>query len=327
MSYIYRMKPHPKRVIWAGATLGTVLGISTDCGEAPIGEALDASGLSEMPSLVCGGVDDGLPLPELFQREGESLLGYAPRPGERFPLLVKRLDAEAPLSVQVHPNDAMARYLAGEPNGKAEAWYILDAEEGAEVHLGFREGVSTQDVQDALERGRLLDLMRSLPVEAGDLVPVPAGCAHTIGPGIYLFEVQQTSDLTYRLDDFGRLGEDQRPRTLHVQEGLAAIDLELRPRKASPIILQRDEGGRRDLLVDMGPFSIEKWTVGQNLQPSGGSLVVLHVLDGTLELNCEDDCFHLGEGETVVVAAMAPELSLTSTAGASLLAARHLIAP
>ncbi len=323
MSQIYRMKPHPKRVIWAGATLGSALGIPTDGDIPAVGEALDASGLTEMPSHVSGGADDGLSLCELFDREAEDLLGCLKKPEQGFPLLVKRLDAQDALSIQVHPDDAAALYLDDETNGKSEAWYILDAEKGASVHLGFVAGTTLEDVEKSLERGSILGIMREVSVEAGDVIPVPAGCAHTIGPGIYLFEVQQPSDLTYRLDDFGRLEEDGKPRELHIAKGLAAIDLSQRPEKANPIPLQEEEGGSRVLLVDMGVFSIEKWTVESVLKVPGGSLLVVQGLSGSCHLESEGQIETIQSGETVIIPASLPSLKLVADKEATLIIARH----
>lgn len=319
------MKPHPKRVIWAGATLGTILGIPPESDEPAIGEALDASGLTEMPSHVSGGKDDGMALNELFEREAPELLGRPKLPKERFPLLVKRLDAKATLSVQVHPNDDLAQYLSDEPNGKSEAWYILEAKEGATVHLGFKDGISKEQVEKALHDGNLLEVMREIQVKAGDVIPVPAGCAHTIGAGIYLFEVQQPSDLTYRLDDFGRLDENKKPRKLHLTEGLASLEVDLQPNKAQAVTLQEDAGGSRVLLVDMGVFTIEKWTASNSLRVTGGSLLVVQGLTGTCTLQAagEGDSQIIESGETLIISATVPSLELTSDEGATLIIARH----
>ncbi len=325
MNRIYRMKPHPKRVIWAGTTLDGAFGLQADSDSPSIGEALDASGLSEMPSLVSGGPDDGLTLCQVFERDGDQLLGTLKRPGERFPLLVKRLDSKFSLSVQVHPNDEKAQALAGEANGKSEAWYILAAEEGATVHLGFMEGVTLPDVEKALKDGGILSLMREISVKSGDVIPVPAGCAHTIGAGIYLFEVQQTSDLTYRLDDFKRLDEEQKPRELHLEDGLRSINIDLRPDLSQPVTLQEDEGGKRELLVDMGVFSIEKWTVHSKFVVAGGALIVVQGLTGacSIQIEKEGQTAKIEEGETLIIGADATPISLKSPEPASLIIAKH----
>jgi mannose-6-phosphate isomerase len=173
----------------------------------PVGEAW----LTAETCVVGAGKFAGVSLAEMTKRFPEAFAGGA---GAEFPLLVKTLFPREKLSVQVHPNDAQAGAL-GLGRGKTECWYVLSAEPGAELALGFREEISADEIRAAIANGTLEERLRYLPVKAGDMVFVDAGTVHSIGPGMVILETQEYSDITYRLYDFGR------PRELHVDAGLA----------------------------------------------------------------------------------------------------------
>jgi mannose-6-phosphate isomerase len=173
----------------------------------PVGEAW----LTAETCVVDAGRFAGVSLAEMTKRFPEAFAGGA---GAEFPLLVKTLFPREKLSVQVHPNDAQAGAL-GLGRGKTECWYVLSAEAGAELALGFREEISADEIRAAIADGTLEERLRYLPVKAGDMVFVDAGTVHSIGPGMVILETQEYSDITYRLYDFGR------PRELHVDAGLA----------------------------------------------------------------------------------------------------------
>jgi mannose-6-phosphate isomerase len=173
----------------------------------PVGEAW----LTAETCIVDAGRFAGVSLAEMTKRFPEAFAGGA---GAEFPLLVKTLFPREKLSVQVHPNDAQAGAL-GLGRGKTECWYVLSAEPGAELALGFREEISADEIRAAIADGTLEEKLRYLPVKAGDMVFVDAGTVHSIGPGMVVLETQEYSDITYRLYDFGR------PRELHVDAGLA----------------------------------------------------------------------------------------------------------
>jgi mannose-6-phosphate isomerase len=212
-------EPRLRTRVWGGQTLKTRV---PDPPDAPVGESWEVS--DEDGALTR--TPDGLTLRDLMRDHREDLVGRAfdaARP-ERFPLLLKLLDARADLSVQVHPNDEHAQRLRPDAAGKTECWYVLDADPGARIYRGLAPGTTAGQLEAAARRGDLGDLLHHVPVRPGDAVFVPAGTVHAIGAGIRLVEIQQTSDITYRVFDWNRPGMDGRPRELHLERALEVID-------------------------------------------------------------------------------------------------------
>lgn len=218
-----KFRPIFKRPVWGGERIAAYKAI--DAAQAPIGESWELSGLPGDETIVAEGEDCGLTLRELVRRDGEKLVGRAnyARYGEEFPLLVKFIDARADLSVQVHPNDTLARERH-DCSGKSELWYVVRAEEGARLRIGFNRPVTPEEYELAVKECRVEELMSEYAIAPGDLFYLPAGRIHTIGAGSMLVEIQQPSDITYRIYDYGRLGLDGQPRELHTELAREAID-------------------------------------------------------------------------------------------------------
>lgn len=211
----------------------------------PIGE----SWLTWQDNRVANGPLAGRPLGELCAQYGSQIVGQPPRCGDRFPLLIKFLFPGDKLSVQVHPDDEQAHKI-GQPCGKTECWYVVEAQSGAKVALGLQAGVTVAQFAQAIEQTRAEQLLNWIDVHVGDLLYVGGGTVHTIGGGMVLVETQQTSDTTYRLYDYGR------PRELHVAEGLAAIRLDATAGK-----VVRRPGDAASLLVRSPFFQVEKFSL------------------------------------------------------------------
>jgi mannose-6-phosphate isomerase len=223
-------------------------------GANPIGEVW----LTGDESIVATGPHSGKKLGDLFAEQHEALLGpHAPSPAS--PLLIKVIFAREKLSVQVHPDDAMARKY-GQPRGKTECWYALSADAGAQVAVGFKPGTTLDQVRSEIQDGTLESSLNAVPVNAGDMIYVDAGTVHAIWPGSILLETQQNCDITYRMFDYGR------PRELHVEKSLEAIKFETRAGKIKPRQL-----ADRSVLIDVEYFRIERVPVfsmrtGENLR-------------------------------------------------------------
>jgi mannose-6-phosphate isomerase len=223
--------------IWGGRHLETLYGRALPPGI--VAESWDISGHASSPTAVAAGYWAGRTLPEVTAALGQALLGHrvaASAGAGRFPLLVKLLDANQDLSVQVHPDDAYARVHENGDPGKTEMWYVLHAGPGAELIYGLAPGANAADFRRAAQEGRLNEQLHRLPVHAGDCVFVPAGTVHALLAGAVVAEVQQNSDTTYRVYDWGRLGADGRPRALHLEKALAVIDwAQVAPDKIAPV--------------------------------------------------------------------------------------------
>jgi mannose-6-phosphate isomerase len=248
-----RLIPDLRRRVWGGGRLPARFAGVVRCedGGEPIGEAW----LAGPDAIVDDGSATGVPLATLVERDGAALVGVAAfaRYGG-VPLLLKLLDAAAPLSLQVHPDDAYARARGG-GFGKAEAWWVLDAAPGARVSRGFRRAISRDELAVAVRAGRLAALMHDFVVAPGDVVINPPGTVHALGGGLVVYEVQQPSDVTYRLDDHGRVGPDGRPRTLHLDDGVAVADCSAASPAAPP---PRDLAPGRRLLALTAEFVLEE---------------------------------------------------------------------
>ncbi len=213
------LKPIFLRKVWAPPRLPepwqSILGPPPQTGEVWL-----ASDRHRVSTIAHGELA-GLGLDQVVSRWPREILGSAA--GRGLPLLLKLLCTCQWLSVQVHPDDQAARKLENEPWGKSEAWHILDAEPGAQIIHGLPSGARADQVPQALARDHLADLLARVPVRAGDTFEVPAGTVHSPGPGLLILEVQQSSDITYRFYDWDRLGDDGRPRRLHIDKALAVL--------------------------------------------------------------------------------------------------------
>ena len=206
---------------WGGKRLSTILGKKIPADET-IGESWEISGHSSAESLVKDGVLKGFKLNDIMRIWGEKMLGKDVKsaPDNIFPLLTKFIDSNANLSVQVHPGDTLDEHGSVVAWGKTETWFIIDATADAYVYQGFTRDVTQQEVKERVEAGTIEEILHKIPVKAGDVVVNPATVVHSIGAGILLYEVQQVSDATYRLYDFGRKG-----RELHIDEALQVMYL------------------------------------------------------------------------------------------------------
>lgn len=215
------LTPLYRQYVWGGRRFETSLGRTLPPG-ADFAESWELVDRGTDQSIVAAGPLAGLSLGQLVRERGRELLGrHAPRAA--FPLLFKFLDACRDLSVQVHPDDARAALLSPPDLGKTEAWYVIDAAVGSRIYAGLRSGVDRETLAAALRAGRCEDVMHSFEPRVGDCIFIPAGTVHAIGAGLVVAEIQESSDVTYRLYDWNRVGVDGRSRPLHIEAGLEAV--------------------------------------------------------------------------------------------------------
>jgi mannose-6-phosphate isomerase len=221
MLYPFTFRPIFKERIWGGRALERLYRKSLPP-KVPIGESWEISDRPGDASVIANGPLAGKDLRWLMENHERDLLGDAKSANGRFPLLIKILDAQEKLSLQVHPPAEKAAELRGEP--KTEAWYIADAAPGAELYVGLKRGVTRGEFEQKIKTGDVAECFHRVPVRAGDTMFLPSGRVHAIGAGLVIFEIQQNSDTTYRVFDWNRVGLDGKPRELHVAESLASID-------------------------------------------------------------------------------------------------------
>jgi mannose-6-phosphate isomerase len=252
--------PALRDYVWGGRRLETLYGRPLPPGV--VAESWEISGYSGVPTFADSGYWAGQPLTAIFAELGERLAGeygaWAVTRG-RFPLLVKLLDANADLSVQVHPGDAYAQLHELDDLGKAEAWYVLHADPGARLILGLKSGTTRGTFQEALRSGRVEDTLNYVQMREGQCIPIPTGAVHALLAGTVVTEIQQNSDLTYRVYDWNRLGANGQPRQLHIEKALDVIDFSApQPGVAVPLLVEDSEGLRRLELVRNRYFVLEK---------------------------------------------------------------------
>lgn len=280
----FRLEPFFSERVWGRASLlPWFAGTGT---KELVGEAW----LTGPQCVVATGVHAGRTLAEVAKECGAELLGE--RNDGEFPLLVKLLFPNDKLSVQVHPDDARAQAM-GQPRGKTECWYVLDAEPGAAVALGLKEGADAAAVTRAIAEGTLEEMLVQVPVSVGDMVFVDAGTVHAIGPGVTLLETQQTSDTTFRMWDYGR------PRELQVEQGVAATKFRTR---AGQVPARPMDGFTR--LIEEQYFTVDRFDLpGGEVRVSMDGAGCLVGLEGEATLQCAEGEVKLGKGTAVVVPA------------------------
>ncbi len=215
------MQPVLHARIWGGTKLRDLMG-KTYPDEQRYGESWEVHDTC----TVANGSYAGKTLGELIAEYGTDIVGDGNNPAEGMPLLLKLLDSSDWLSIQVHPNDEQARELEGDPRGKSEAWIVLQADPGAEIIAGLKPGITRERLAAALASGTGEAVVVKASVRTGDVIYLAANAVHALGAGLLIYEIQQSSDITYRLYDWGRLGADGKPRALHLEKGLAVADYE-----------------------------------------------------------------------------------------------------
>ena len=310
-------RPIYQTVVWGGRRIAER---RQDVPAGPIGEAWDISDHPRGPSVVADGPLQGRTLSDLVRSAPEALVG-AGFLGDTFPLLVKLIDARDRLSVQVHPDDLLASAIGPGVRGKTECWYLLD--HGGELFVGTVPGTTRAAFEAGLASGQIEGLLQRFDTGPGDCVHLPARTLHAIGRNCLLWEVQQTSDITYRVYDWGRLGLDGLPRPLHVTESLATIDF-----TAPPRVTVACHGARRRL-VDCDYFTLDELPVGPILQTHTVTrATVVLTLDKPISVICPAGHRDVAPYSAVLVPAVAGKLDLQATRpGRALLATVVLRAP
>ncbi len=310
MLYPLKFKPHLKERIWGGNALETEMGKQLPAGRK-IGESWEISGVQKDISVVVNGDLAGNDLQELIEVYMGDLVGdYVYNTyGVEFPLLIKLIDARDVLSIQVHPDDELARERHNS-YGKTEMWYVLAADPGASLYVGFNRTVTRDEYLDAVSNGTLPSLLREEKVRSGDSFFIPAGTIHAIGKGLLIAEIQQTSDVTYRVDDWGRVDDNGNPRELHTELAVDAIDF--RP----PHDLKTHAVGVPNESVPVEEcryFTTNLLQVSDSVERDYSALdsfVIYICIDGELNVCYSGGSETLSKGETMLIPAQEDSIEL-----------------
>ena len=309
MLYPLTFKPIFKERVWGGRSIEKLYGKPLPP-DVPIGESWEISDRPGDVSVVANGPLAGRTLHELVQQHSQELLGYGG--AERFPLLVKILDAQEKLSLQVHPPANVALRLGGDP--KTEMWYIAQAAPDADLYVGLKYGVTRADFERKIKDGTVAECFHRIAVKAGDVMFLPSGRVHAIGAGNVIFEIQQNSDTTYRVFDWNRVGLDGKPRELHIQESLESIDFaDFEPRLSSAQY-SRSQTMKLRFLVDDPLFRVDGYQVkrGQRYHLRFPAAQILGLIKGRLKLQYEAHELNLKAGEFALLPAVLDRVTFTA---------------
>lgn len=303
-------EPILKRIRWGGRRLGTLLRKSV--GDASdYAESWEIADHADGQSHVASGPFAGHSLAWLIQIHRQALLGRHSDLNQ-FPLLIKFLDANDWLSLQVHPDDELAKNYNASENGKTEAWVILESRPDSQICAGLKSGVTSEDLRHALTAGSVEDCLNLIHVSAGDCIFVPAGTVHALGPGIVLAEVQQQSNLTFRLFDWGRVDASGNPRPIHVDESIACTDFSRGPVSAVSPLLLSDQTHEFEELVRCEHFVMRRHRCSEPVRIQADDVFrILISLQGDAIVKTKYGSVQITLGSTVLLPACSEEISVT----------------
>ena len=303
--YPMRLSGISKDTIWGGAEIKRTFGV--DCGDKT-GELWVLTARRNEDSRILNGEFEGMRITEFLGRFMPKCLP--------FPLLIKFIDSNDRLSVQVHPDDDLALALGDNAAGKTEMWHIISAEEGTSIVYGIKDGIDKKALRTAVEDGCVEDVLNYVPVKAGDTFFIPAGLVHAIGKGILLAEVQQNSDTTFRFYDYGRLDANGNPRELHIEKAFAATKIFDGNETSCRYSSDEKERNGRNVLADCQYFKVEKMRVRGNerLCFNDADFYSLVCISGECELTCDSHKEIMSAGNSFFVPHGTPDAELSGDA-------------
>lgn len=307
----FKFKPILKTVVWGGNKIAPYKSVITT--QRNIGESWELSGVKGDESIVAEGEYEGWKLPELIERLNGKLVGDAiyARHGNEFPLLIKFIDAKSDLSIQVHPDDELSKTRHGK-NGKTEMWYVVDADNEAHLKSGLTQSITPDEYCRLVVDDKITDVLQDYVVHSGDVFFLPAGRIHAIGAGSFVAEIQQTSDVTYRIYDYGRMGLDGKPRQLHTDLAKYAINYRVypdyrthyTPKLNNLVNLVSCRYFTTDLLELDTRYDLDLTKID--------SFVVMMCLEGlAIMVDTDGDTTSIRRGETILIPAISERYSVT----------------
>ncbi len=307
-----KLNPAFKDYLWGGTKLRDEYGKKCDLDK--VAESWELSCHKDGCSVVADGEYAGLTLPQYIEKAGKAVLGTDCEKFEYFPILIKLIDAKQNLSVQVHPDNDYAMRVEGE-YGKTEMWYVVDCEPGAGLLYGFKHEISKEEFRRRIEDNTLLEVTNRVEVHPGDVFFIEAGTLHAIGEGILIAEIQQNSNTTYRVYDYGRVGADGKPRQLHIEKAIDVTRLApaTRPCGRPQAKPEAFDGGSVLPLASCDYFTVKEMEVTSHaaLMADEKSFHSLLLLDGSLTLSMGGEKLEMKKGASVFVPAGSGDYTLT----------------
>ena len=315
--YPIRFRPLFKQTIWGGRRLADQLG-KTIGPEADYAESWEVVDHGTDQSLVENGPLAGTSLADLISRHARWLLGDG-APGRSFPLLLKYLDCNRVLSVQVHPDDQYGATMTPPDLGKTEAWYIVAAEPGSLIYAGLKSGVDREDLRSATLAGQTESVLHSFEPDAGDVVFIPAGTVHALGAGLLVAEIQQSSDTTFRLFDWNRVDGQGKARPLHLDQALEVSDYQ-----SGPVVARQSdpETAGWQTLVQCDKFVLSAMEKGSALIAGDGQFHIITVPRGSASLRTNEETQSLTVGASILLPAASEACEIELHGDATVLAMR-----
>lgn len=317
---ILKLKPSCKNYLWGGHRLAEEYGIEYE--EDILAEAWELSCHPDGPSHITNGKYAGKTLEEFIEAEGKEVLGSHCRRFRDFPILIKFIDAKQNLSIQVHPNNRYALKNEGQ-YGKTEMWYIMDAKPGAFLYYGFKTEVSKEEFAKRIEEDTLLEVLNAVPVQKGDVLFIESGTIHAIGEGILIAEIQQNSNVTYRVYDYGRVGKDGKKRDLHIEKALAVTN-------RVPIVKDKTSYPH---VADCDYFTVDKLNLDGTFMKkmegnvSEASFASILFLDGEGSISNNGETLHYKKGESFFLTAGSGAYTIEGSCDALVTTIREKAAP
>jgi mannose-6-phosphate isomerase len=315
-----RFEPIYQYRLWGGRHLADLLTAPLP-GNGPIGEAWILSDRDDHQSVVSNGPLKGQTIAQLMQKEQEQLLGKLAWRFKRFPLLLKFLDVHEMLSVQVHPSDLQRNYLPVGEHGKTEAWVVLETGPDSRIYAGLKSGTTADNLKQSLTNGQIADHLSYFTPKPGDGVFIPAGTVHSLGGDVVVFEVQQNSDVTFRLYDWNHIDKRTgKPRSLQVDQALACIDFTQSPTKPVVPVVEAIAPVRKEMLFHCEHFDLRRFqgqspfTVGEIEVPR-----VLVCTEGKGQIEHNDAIYTIGKGDIFLLPAMVGVCTFKPQSAVSLL--------
>lgn len=291
-------EPVYKDYIWGGTRLKDYFGkdIKTPTAAESWEVSTNDAGLSKISNASMKGIT----LKELFDNKSvrEEVFGTKTINMDKFPLLIKYIDAKSNLSVQVHPNNEFAKNNEND-TGKTEMWYIIDCAKDARIICGMKENVKQEDIEEIIRNNKIKENLNYVEIQKGDSIYIPSGTIHAILGDTLICEIQQNSNLTYRVYDWDRVGKDGKPRELHIEKAIKVIDVETKP---SIMHTKNDES---KIIVDSEYFKVEKITVvGEYKDKSNKeTFYIMNIIDGEGKITTKDKEYELKKGDTILIPA------------------------